>query len=107
MPPEAAERLVPDDKSGEALRRQLESVRQLGYAVSHDELQLGVAGLAAPVLDAGGSPVGSIAILVPSGRAGTLGAYTDAVIEAGRRASAALAATDVRPAVAAGQQSVG
>jgi IclR family KDG regulon transcriptional repressor len=107
LPPQAVERLVPGGEAGEVLRRQLEGVRQLGYAVSHDELQLGVAGLAAPVLDASGSPVGSIAILVPSGRAGTLGAYTDAVIEAGRRASAALAATDVRPAVAAGQQSVG
>jgi DNA-binding IclR family transcriptional regulator len=105
MPPDAINALVPAGDDGEALRRQLEGVRQLGYAVSHDELQLGVAGLAVPVRDAGGSPVGSIAILVPSGRAGTLGACTDAVIQAGRQASAALAAMDVQPVVAAGSQS--
>jgi IclR family KDG regulon transcriptional repressor len=103
MAPEAVQPLIPDDQSADALRRQLESVRQLGYAVSHDELQLGVSGLAAPVLDATGSPVGSIAILVPSGRAGTLGAYTEAVIEAGRRASEAVAATDARPTLAASE----
>jgi IclR family KDG regulon transcriptional repressor len=107
LPPQAVEGLVPGGEAGEVLRRQLEGVRQLGYAVSHDELQLGVAGLAVPVHDASESPVGSIAILVPSGRAGTLGVSTDAVIEAGRRASAALAAADVRPADAASQQSVG
>jgi DNA-binding IclR family transcriptional regulator len=104
MPPEAVEQIVPEGERSEVLRRQLEGVRQLGYAVSHDELQLGVSGLAAPVLDGTGTPVGSLAILVPSGRAATLGAYTDAVIEAGRRASAALRAMDGEPAVPADRQ---
>jgi DNA-binding IclR family transcriptional regulator len=107
LPPDAVERLVPTGEGGEALRRQLEGVRQLGYAVSHDELQLGVAGIAVPVLDASGSPVGSIAILVPSGRAGTLGAYTDAVIEAGRRASAAFSARDAPATVPTAPQGLG
>jgi IclR family KDG regulon transcriptional repressor len=93
---ELIERVVPEGEQGESLRRQIEEVRRLGYAVSHDELQLGVAGIAAPVIDPDGVSVGSIALLVPSGRAGTLAAHTGALLEAGREASAALARADGR-----------
>ncbi len=63
----------------DGVQRELEAVRQLGYALSHDELQQGVHGLAVPVLDAGGHSVASVAVIVPSGRSGGLIDHLDAV----------------------------
>jgi DNA-binding IclR family transcriptional regulator len=59
--------------------RQLEEVRRLGYAVSHDELRQGVHGVAAPVLGAGHA-VASLSVLTPAGRAGDLVAHTASVV---------------------------
>lgn len=50
------------------LAERLEQVRRLGYATSRDELQLGAAGLAAPVLDPTGHPVASIGLVAPATR---------------------------------------
>lgn len=60
---------VPDEA---AARERLEQIRQLGYALSHDELQQGVHGLAAPLLDRSGACSASIAILVPSVRSSAI-----------------------------------
>jgi IclR family transcriptional regulator, KDG regulon repressor len=77
----------------DVLRRQLEGVRQLGYALSHDELQQGVHGLAVPVLDPSGTAVASLAILVPVTRASNLLGHTDALLQASARLAQALYGT--------------
>jgi DNA-binding IclR family transcriptional regulator len=77
----------------DVLRRQLEGVRQLGYALSHDELQQGVHGLAVPVLDPSGTAVASLAILVPVTRASNLLEHTDALLQASARLAQALYGT--------------
>lgn len=59
---------------GEALRHRLEGVRADGFARTSNELQQGVSGLAAAVRD-GETVVGSLAILVPTARAGELDGY--------------------------------
>jgi DNA-binding IclR family transcriptional regulator len=106
LPADVTEDQLPDGEGGVVLRHQLEQVRRLGYAVSHDELQLGVAGLAVPVLDVSRVPVGSLAVTVPSGRADSLDGYAEAVVKAGRLASAALGDIDGRLSGAAGRQEV-
>lgn len=83
------ERIVAGLDRPDGLERRLETVRQLGYALSHDELQQGVHGLAVPVRDAGDHAVASIAILVPTTRASTLPTHLDALLQA----SAALSDT--------------
>jgi len=76
------ERVTRLHENSEAIKRQLEGVRQLGYALSHDELQQGVQGLAVPVLDTIGHPIASMAVLVPTTRATSLTQHTDALLEA-------------------------
>lgn len=49
-------------------RRLLDEVRQRGYATSHDELQAGVTGLAAPVVGAGQRVIGSVGVVAPTAR---------------------------------------
>jgi DNA-binding IclR family transcriptional regulator len=66
------------DQSG-AAQRSLEAVRQMGYALSHDELQMGVHGLAVPILGADRISVGSLAAIVPAGRARGLESHVDAL----------------------------
>ena len=77
----------------EGLARQLEGVQQLGYALSHDELQQGVHGLAVPVFDESKNIVASLAILVPVTRANDLEAHTSALIDASKELSGALSNT--------------
>jgi DNA-binding IclR family transcriptional regulator len=52
----------------ELLRAQLDEVRRSGIAVEQDEAVLGESGLASPVFDSWGAPVGAIGIVVPSGQ---------------------------------------
>ncbi len=80
------DRILGGAEHANGLQRKLETVRQLGYALSHDELQQGVHGLAVPVLDAPGHAVASIALLAPTTRASTLPTHLDAL----QRASASL-----------------
>ena len=79
--PSMAERLVRRADNGTALARQLESVRQLGYALSHDELQHGVHGVAVPVLARQGSAAASLAVLVPTSRATGIAQHIDVLTE--------------------------
>jgi DNA-binding IclR family transcriptional regulator len=51
--------------SPEALVRELKAVRELGHAVSREELLRGVGGLAVPVLDQNGQIVGALALAPP------------------------------------------
>ncbi|UGS37264.1 IclR family transcriptional regulator [Capillimicrobium parvum] len=78
----AIDRVARGIDAPDALARQLETVRQLGYALSHDELQQGVHGLAVPVLDAPGHAVASIALLAPTTRASALPTHLDALLAA-------------------------
>lgn len=56
----------------EIVRARIEDIRSQRYAISHDELQQGVHGLAAPLFDADETCVASLAILVPASRADKL-----------------------------------
>ncbi len=51
-----------------AARDRLQEIRNLKYAISHDELQMGVHGVAAPLFDRAGNCIASVAILVPAAR---------------------------------------
>lgn len=55
-----------------AARACIAEIRQAGYSVTHDELQLGVHGVAVPILDRDGHCEMSLAILVPVTRSGSL-----------------------------------
>jgi DNA-binding IclR family transcriptional regulator len=50
------------------LHRQLAEVREQGYAVAHDELEVGLSALAAPIRSAHGDVVASISVSGPSYR---------------------------------------
>lgn len=53
-------------------RDRIALTRKDGYAISHDELQLGVHGVAAPILEPGGRCEASLGILVPTSRSAVL-----------------------------------
>ncbi|MBL0374238.1 IclR family transcriptional regulator [Rhizobium sp. KVB221] len=61
----------------EAVRKRIEQVRTDGYAISHDELQLGVHGVAVPIVEADGLCQISLAILVPSIRSASVSSLLD------------------------------
>lgn len=86
----AIDRLTRGAENRGALERQLEGVRQLGYALSHDELQQGVHGLAVPVLAGGDHAIASLAILVPVTRATNLQTHTAALMDAATELARAL-----------------
>lgn len=69
---------------GPALAPRLDAVRAQGYATSHDELQLGVHGIAAPILTADGRCEASLAILLPAARSALLETLAPALLEAAR-----------------------
>lgn len=83
----AISRILKKAAGADALRRQLESVRQLGYSVSHDELQQGVHGIAVPLRDHH-RVVASLAVLVPATRASDLAGYLPALKDAASRIEA-------------------
>lgn len=76
------------DPSG--LKKRLDRTRADRYSISHDELQMGVHGLAAPVLEPGKGCQASLAILVPAARAKSLHAFTKALLTASQELSAKL-----------------
>ena len=82
LPPAAIRRVVESLPHEPSIERKLEAVRQMRYAVSHDELQTGVHGVAVPVLNADGTAIASLAMLVPDGRARGLEDHVDALWEA-------------------------
>lgn len=63
----------------DAIERSLELIREQHFAVSHDELQMGVHGIAVPLFGADETAIGSIAILVPTSRAQNLETHLDAL----------------------------
>jgi DNA-binding IclR family transcriptional regulator len=86
LPATLVERALAGLDDAAAVRRRLDEARRLGEAVSRDELKLGAAGLAAPVLDGSGVAVASIGVVAPAGRF-----VNDATLAAGAREAAAQA----------------
>lgn len=84
------ERITGLTEHPETVARQLEGIRHLGYALSHDELQLGVHGVAVPVLDEAEQALASLAVLVPTSRTNAVTHYIDALLQAGAQLSATL-----------------
>lgn len=68
----------------DALAARLAAVRANGYATSHDELQLGVHGIAVPILGADGRCEASLAVLLPAARAGLLESLAPDLLAAAR-----------------------
>ncbi|WPB89313.1 IclR family transcriptional regulator [Streptomyces malaysiensis] len=85
-----AERITGKAEHPETARRQVEGVRHLGYALSHDELQLGVHGVAVPIVDEAERALASLAVLVPTSRTSAITHHIDALLEAGVKLSATL-----------------
>jgi IclR family KDG regulon transcriptional repressor len=65
-------------------------VRERGYAVSHDELQDGVHGLAVPIRDESGDVIASMAMVVPVSRAAGLAEHRQLLLSASRQISETL-----------------
>ncbi len=80
--------LAPDDPAAVAADG-LDAVRRAGYATSHDELEPGVSGLAAPVID-GRGVVAAVGVVAPTGRMPGEAELADAVCAAAARITAAL-----------------
>ncbi|MGH2849171.1 MAG: IclR family transcriptional regulator [Solirubrobacteraceae bacterium] len=85
QPPERIDAIARSLPDPAALERRLEAVRALGYAVSHDELQAGAHGVAAPIRDRMGYARASIALVVPTGRAGALNEHLDPLLSTAAR----------------------
>jgi DNA-binding IclR family transcriptional regulator len=78
-----------------ALRRDLTSVRELGYAVEREEALLGEGGVAAPIFDRRSEAIGAVGVAGPKERlvrANRLSTVSGAVIEAARGISRDLGA---------------
>ncbi|MCL2419436.1 MAG: helix-turn-helix domain-containing protein, partial [Conexibacteraceae bacterium] len=67
-PREEFETIVRTAADPQVLRRELAEAAALGYAVSHDELQAGAHGVAAPLRGPDGFAQASIALVVPTAR---------------------------------------
>lgn len=77
--------------SRRALQRELAAIRAAGFAMDHEEHELGVACVAAPVRDASGAVVAAIGISGPSGRVSSaVTALSEHVRTAAAQASRAL-----------------
>jgi len=83
----AISRILKKATGADVLRQQLEGVRQLGYAVSHDELQQGVHGIAVSLRDRQ-RVVASLAVLVPATRASDVAGHLAALKDAASRIEA-------------------
>ncbi len=82
------------------LRSQLDVVRQQGYAVAIDELEVGLSAVAAPVRDAHGDVIASLSVSGPSFRidADRIDILVPLVIDAAAQASDRLGAARPKPA---------
>lgn len=83
--------------SRESLRRELETVRELGYATASGELEQNYAACAAPISDADGRVVAAVSVSGPGSRLSEerLSDVARRVREAGRRISERLGSPDM------------
>jgi DNA-binding IclR family transcriptional regulator len=89
--PAVVARLAGDDG---VLLADLARVRRLGYAVSHDELEDGVAGVAAAIVDRAGRPLGSLGVVAPGPRLPSVDALAAALVDAAAQVAAQVAVLD-------------
>ena len=82
QPERVIEKALRKTNDPDAARRRIAETRQLGYAISHDELQLGVHGLAVPLINRDGRCDASLGILVPSSRNAGLVRFIDPLLAA-------------------------
>lgn len=88
-----AARLLDAAPDTDHYRRLLDQARTRGYAVSHDELQAGVTGLAAGVFGPGRKVVASVGVVAPTHRFPPEDELAAAVCEAAAKVSAGLGGT--------------
>jgi IclR family transcriptional regulator, KDG regulon repressor len=77
------------------LQRQIDHVRAVGYAISHEEIQPGVHGLAVPVRRADGIAVASVSVIAPVTRALPLGDHLEILLDTAAAIGLALDGADV------------
>jgi DNA-binding IclR family transcriptional regulator len=75
----------------DALRNEVASIREAGYAVTHGERELGASAVAAPIVATDGRVIAALSASGPTSRftADRVGRYVDAVTAAAREISAA------------------
>jgi DNA-binding IclR family transcriptional regulator len=85
QPKKFADRVLRKLPNADDMLTLLETIRRNGFAISHDELQQGVHGIAAPLHGNNTIIPASIAILVPAARQGTLQALVRPLLEAAKQ----------------------
>jgi IclR family transcriptional regulator, KDG regulon repressor len=95
--PAATDRALKGAENVTTIQRELEGVRSLGYAMSHDELQEGVHGLAVPVLTDPEHAIASVAVLVPTKRATAVMSHLDDLQDGARRIATSLTGGAAEP----------
>ena len=78
----AIARILKRANDPEAAAARIAETRADGYSISHDELQMGVHGIAVPVFDRGRQCEASLGVLVPSMRAHLLPSLQERLLEA-------------------------
>lgn len=76
------ERLLRKSADPSAIMQRIDETRSSGFSITHDELQMGVHGVAVPVLERNQSCQVSLAILVPAPRAQTLKNFVQPLLNA-------------------------
>ncbi len=76
---------LPLDEVDKALVPRLAEAARIGYAVSRDELEQGVMGVAAPIAVGGSAPVAAIGIVAPTARFPEIRSTASAVMDAAER----------------------
>ncbi|MBA2529720.1 MAG: helix-turn-helix domain-containing protein [Euzebyales bacterium] len=79
---EHVERLLAGEPAAADIRGLLELTRRNGYAESHDELQFGASGLAAPVRDTSGRVIASLGMVAPVNRLPDTAVLAPAMLQA-------------------------
>ncbi|GBE24054.1 HTH-type transcriptional regulator KipR [bacterium BMS3Bbin02] len=77
------------------VRAEIRSIRKQGYAVSHDEIESGVTGVAAPILDADSNAIASIGIVAPTHRVSRIAELANAIMATASQATRQLATSQL------------
>lgn len=83
--PKVVDRLLKKAQDPEEARKRIAKTREDGFAISHDELQLGVHGVAVPIIEPGGRCEASLAILLPAVRSERLPSLVQPLLDASRQ----------------------
>lgn len=78
--------------AGKGALERIEEVKRAGFAMSHDELQMGVHGIAAPIFNRDRSCGASLGLLIPDIRAESLRSFQDVLLTTAKEVSEKLAA---------------